>query len=63
MTEFVKVRSKGGPKAEYFVGAEELAAHPERYVVIDKRSRSAVDDKKPAPQVTQSVGNTTKEEA
>ena len=61
MTEFVKVRSKGGPKAEYFVSTEKLAAHPEKYVVIDKRARAG--DENPAPQVTQSVGNTTKEGA
>lgn len=33
---FVRVKSKGGPAAEYDIGVEELEANPDLYVVVDK---------------------------
>jgi hypothetical protein len=32
---FIRVRSKGGPDAEYDIGVEEAAANPDLYEVIN----------------------------
>lgn len=42
---FIRVRSKGGPDAEYDIGVEEATANPDLYEVIDSEP---VDSSRPA---------------
>lgn len=53
MTQFIKVRSKSGPKHAYYVSTEQAAAHPEKYDVLDKEPREQPGrieyEKAPAP--------------
>lgn len=66
--QFIKVRSRRGPKHTYWVSVDQARVHPEKYVVVDdtprdKPGRVEYVDPKPAASSRESVGDAKKEEA